>query len=1081
MRKPAHLPNTSGRLRIGIASALALALTTLAPAASAETQTSLGGGLSLKPARTLAFDAHEGTWMQPDLSPDGRTILFDLLGDIYALDVAGGTARPVLTGMAFETHPVFSPDGKRFAFVSDRSGVVNLWTANVDGTGLKQLSAETSLNVMSLPAWSPDGKTVYVSRMVHSVLAFELWSFPADGGAGAQITKANVPDWDSRPNALGTAPSPDGKYLYFAAKLGHTWTEKDPPVWSIARREIASGKQETVVEGAGGAMSPALSHDGRTLAYAARIAVEGTSGDVIRLRDLTTGEDRVLGPIDADAQNQGYYYGLTPRFTFAPDDRSLILSVNGKLARMDVSTGTAQDIPFTAPVSLGLGPRTRQAIPEETGPVRVRMMQAPHRSPNGRTLAFTALGGLYLQPVKGGKPKRVAAAGDAVFQPSWSPDGRTLVYVTWTARDGGAVWSIPAGGGTPTRLTSEAGFYTEPVFVDAASIAVLRASHHDRLRAVNEISPDRPTDIVRLPAGGGTPALVLHAGNARQLDAASGRLRFYADGKVQSVNPDGTDRRDELTVLAQVAGQYVGVPLPADEVSLDPAGTHALVRHGFQVSVVDVPARGGKDAPSVLLMDASAPAIRLTREGADTARWSADGSTVEWSVGSTWRMLPLARIDRSAPGASEVRATSLAAQVTVPRDVPTGTVVLRGATALTMRGDETIPNADVVVQGNRILAVGPSGSVRVPRGAAVRDVSGKVIVPGFVDTHAHWFEVRKGVQEAGHWDFQINLAYGVTSGLEVQAFTPDVFVYQDMIDAGMMPGPRAYSVGPGVFRNSPNATEADIAAVLRRYRDHYRTRNIKSYMVGDRATRQAMVAATAEVGMMATTEGASDLDLDLTHFIDGFAGNEHALPVSPLRDDVVRLMAFSGTSYTPTLGVLYGGYPALFDYIVNERPQDDPKVRRFMPPGVLVQKLTNRHWQPAEAQTYQRFAADTLKVQRAGGLVGMGSHGEMQGIGYHWELQMYASGGATPMEVLHAATIGSAEVIGRKDEIGSLEPGKLADLLILDADPRADIRNTRRIGAVMKNGRLYDPATLDEIWPRQRKQPAPWFAEEAKP
>ena len=1073
-----HPVAAPGRLRTGVTFALALAAAAIAPPAGAET----AGGLSLRPARTLAFDAREGTWMQPDISPDGRTILFDLLGDIYALDVAGGAARPVLTGMAFETHPVFSPDGKRFAFVSDRSGVVNLWTANVDGTGLTRLSNETSLNVMTSPAWSPDGRTVYVSRMVHSLLVFELWGFGVDGSPGVQITRGANPDWDSRPNVLGAAPSPDGRYLYYATKQGHTWTEADPPVWSIARRDIAAGTQETVVSGAGGAMSPALSHDGRTLAYAARSGVEGQAGDVIRLRDLATGEDRVLGPIDRDAQEQGYYYGLTPRFTFAPGDRSLILSVDGKLARMDVADGRRSDIPFTAPVSLGLGPKTRVEIAEETGPVRVRIIQAPRRSPDGRQIAFTALGGLYLQSVQGGKPRRIAAAGDDVFQPGWSPDGRTLVYVTWTASGGGAVWTIPARGGAPRRITTEPGFYTEPAFTaDGTQIAVLRASHHDRVRARTEIAPVRPTDIVRLPATGGAGRLVLHAGNARLLDVAGDRLRFYADGRVQSAALDGGDRRDEVSVMAQAMGQYVGAPVPADDVMLDPAGTHALVRHGSQLTLVDVPARTAKGAPSVSLLDPAAPAIRLTRVGADTARWNRDGSGVEWAVGSTWRTLPLSQVDRTAPGASERRATTLAAPVTVPRDVPGGSIVLRGATALTMRGDEVIENADVVVTGNRIAAVGPAGSVKIPRGAAIRDVAGKVIVPGFVDTHAHWFEVRRQVQEVGHWDFLINLAYGVTSALEVQAFTPDVFVYQDMIDAGMMPGPRAYSVGAGVFRNSPNAAVDDFEQVLRRYRDHYRTRNIKSYMVGDRATRQAMVQATARIGVMATTEGASDLDLDLTHFIDGFAGNEHALPVTPLRDDVVRLMAASGTSYTPTLGVLYGGYPALFEHIIDERPQDDPKVRHFMPPGVLVEKLRDRHWAPAEAQSYQLFAADTLRVQRAGGLVGMGSHGEMQGIGYHWELQTYASGGATPMEVLHAATIGSAEVIGRAAEIGSLEAGKLADLLILDADPRADIRNTRRIGAVMKNGRICDPATLDETWPRQRALPPSWFAAEAKP
>ena len=302
-----------------------------------------------------------------------------------------------------------------------------------------------------------------------------------------------------------------------------------------------------------------------------------------------------------------------------------------------------------------------------------------------------------------------------------------------------------------------------------------------------------------------------------------------------------------------------------------------------------------------------------------------------------------------------------------------------------------------------------------------------------------------------------------------------------MIDAGMMLGPRAWSTGPGVFVNSEIHSKQDALDVLTRYRDHYRTRNIKSYMVGDRAQRQYMVEAAKELGMMPTTEGASDLVLNLTHAIDGFSGNEHAIPVSPLREDVIKLYAESRISYTPTLSVLYGGGPALFDFIITRRPQDDAKWRHFVPAGVVSEKLRNRHWMPAEAQSYALFAADALKIQRAGGLVGIGSHGELQGLGYHWEMQAYASGGATPMEVLRAATIGSAEVIGHADDVGSLEPGKFADLLVLDADPLLDISNTQRIGAVMKNGRLYDPQTLDEIWPRAKAGPAPWFAEEGPP
>ena len=1042
----------------------------------------LAEGLSLQPTRTLDQSFDEGTWMQPDVSPDGRTILFDLLGDIYALDAGGGAARPVLTGMPFETHPVFSPDGRRFAFISDRSGVTNLWIANADGSEPRQLSRDDDLTIFSSPAWAPDGKSIYVSRMKHAVLAFELWRYGVDDGKAEQVTRAqpNGEGWDERINILGAAPSPEGRYLYFARKTGTTWTEKDPPNWSVVRRDLADGADTVIVQGAGGAMTPALSHDGRLLVYASRWGQQ--TG--LRLRELETGADRWLAfPIDPDAQEQGYYAGLTPRFVFAPGDRSLIASVGGKIGRIDVASGHWTPIPFTAHVQLGLGPLTRVEQREETGPVRVRVNLSPRPSPDGHTLAFTALGGLYLMDLKpGAAPRRVAAARGQVFQPRWSPDGKRIAYVSWDAIAGGAIWTIPVSGGAPQRITRETAFYTEPLFTaDGSQIVALRASHHDRLRALNEIAPERATDIVRMPASGGPATLIAHAYGARLLGPSDDprRIRFYAPEGASSIALDGGDLRRDLIVRTRSFSQYVGTPIPVEEVRLSPAGDKALVRSASQLWLLDVPAgRAGKPA-EITLSTPATDHLRLTRIGADFADWADDGHTLAWSLGSRFRRMAVAAVDSSAPGASEAKAEDFDATVAVPRDVPKGAIVLRGATVATMRGEEVIPGADVVVVDNRIAAVGAAGTVDIPSGAEIRDVAGKYIIPGFVDAHAHWFEIRRQIHDNQMWDLLANLAYGVTSGLDVQPFTSDVFAYQDMIDAGLMPGPRAWSTGPGVFTNSEIRSERAAADVLTRYRDYYRTRNIKSYMVGDRERRHYMVEAAKALGMMPTTEGASDLDLDLTHAIDGFSGNEHALPVAPLHEDVVQLFAKSRTSFVPTLSVLYGGEPALFQFIIQRRPQDDPKFRRFVPPGVVSEKLRDRHWMPDEAQSYQRFAADALRIQRAGGLVGIGSHGEMQGLGFHWEMEVLASGGGKPIEVLRAATMGSAEAIGHALDVGSIEPGKFADLLILDADPLADIRNTRSIRWVMKNGRLYEAATLDEVWPRRRPLPPLWFASEA--
>ncbi|MFC6037339.1 amidohydrolase family protein [Hyphococcus aureus] len=1035
-------------------------------------------------ARTLDFEVDEGTWVALDVSPDGGTILFDLLGDIYALNIDGGKARPVLQGPAFETHPVFSPDGKQFAFISDRSGSSNLWIANVDGSGLKQLSHDKGVTLFTSPTWSADGEAVFVSRAVHYVLAFELYKFSVNGGEGERITNAKPSGhetFDARHNALGAIASPDGHYIYYATKHGSTWTDEDPPNWAIARRDLKTGVEDLIVAAVGGGgMKPALSHDGRFLAYASRYG-EQTG---LRLRDLETGEDRSLAfPVGHDGQVGGYYADLFPRFAFTPDDRNIVFNKDGKFHRISIESGAVSGIPFSAHVELGLGPITRVPQKDDAGPVRVRVIEETKLSPDGESIVFSALGAIYLQELKeGAHPRNISAPETFAFQPSWSPDGSRIAYVTWSANEKGHVWSVAAEGGAPQRLTQSAAFYSDPVFSPKGDLIVaMRANHYERLRKIYEISPERPTDIIRLPAGGGEASLIVHAFGARlpQVSPDGTRVRYYTPEGAKSVRLDGKDMKTRAKVIVPNWNQYFAdQPATVDDLKLNPHGDQALVKTGSQLYLVLLPPPGAGEAPTIDLTKPNLIVKKLTDIGADFFGWSADGKKVFWTIGATYREIAVNAIASLKPGEAEDKAKSVAIYLELPRDKPDGAILLRGATAITMKDDEVIRNADILVVENRVAAIGKRGKLDVPKDVTIRNVRGKYILPGFVDTHAHWVEVRRKLQEPGHWNFLVNLAYGVTSGLDVQPFTVDVFAYQDMIDAGLMIGPRAYSTGPGVFVNSRMDTKENAIDVLTRYRDYYRTRNIKSYMVGGREQRQHMIEAAAELGMMPTTEGASDLWLNLTHAIDGFSGDEHTLPVTPLYGDVVELYAKSRIAYTPTLLVGYGGPPAWDEMVISDYDHFDDKLRRFMPEHIITDKLRNIHWRPPEDQTYPLFAADALKILRAGGLVGVGSHGNMQGLGYHWEMQALAAGGATPHEVLKAATIGSSEVIGRALEIGSLEPGKFADLLILDENPLEDIRNTMSLEFVMKNGRLYDAETLDEVWPRQRPLGKSWFQDE---
>ena len=1042
-------------------------------------------------AGRLQFEAREGTWMAPDISPDGRTILFDLLGDIYTLDAAGGAARPLLTGDAFETQPVFSPDGKQIAFISDKSGAANLWVANADGSNARKLSGDTDPAIYTSPAWSSDGRFVYVSRAIHNILAFELFAYDPRGGSGIKVTQARPTGTESnadRINAMGAAASPDGKYLYYARKTGGLWSDKVLPHWEIVRRTLATGVEDRIITSPGAAMRPALSHDGKHIVYASRSGAQ--TG--LRIRDLDTGTDRWLSfPVDPDSQMGGYYNDLVPRVAFLPGDREVLTAIDGKLTRIRVADGVRSPVPFTAPVDLAVRANTRVEVPDETGPVRVRVIQAPRLSPDGSRIAFAALGKLYVQDRAGGAPRAVAGVEGMAFQPAWSPDGRTLVYVTWSgegAKDadaGGALWAIPAAGGKPRRLSQTSAYYSEPVVSpDGRSVAVLRATSIERLQSASDLQASRPTDIVLLPLAGGEGRVIASKSGIKSLsfDGKGEWLRYMSGPSVEAVAVQGGTLRRVFDLRVPNSNRYFNnIQTPPEDIRLNPDGTRMLVKAASQAWLLDVPPSFSADPQALELSRPVVFGVRLTDVGADYVDWSRDGKTVMWSLGATVRTIDAGQAGMLARGVAEKQAAKVEAVVELPRDVPPRSTTVpcgtsRGGTAITMRGDETIAGADVVVTNNRIVAVGRTSEVSVPSGATVVDVTGKYLTPGFVDTHAHWFELPRQVLEANHWSLLANLAYGVTSGLDVQPFTIDVFGYQDMIDAGIMVGPRAFSTGPGIFVNSEINSAAEAEAVLTRYRDYYRTSNLKAYLVGNRTQRKLVVEASGKMGMMATTEGASDFNLNLTHALDGMAGNEHNLPITPLREDVVKLYASSRIGYSPTFGVLYGGFAPYDNQVIAGEIDKDAKLARFVPWGIIETKMRNRVWVPPMDRTAASFAADALRIRKAGGLIGIGSHAVIQGLGYHYEMRAYAEGGATAHEVLRAATLDSAEVIGRKGQIGSIEPGKYADILIMSANPLERIENAAAIDKVMKNGRIYDAATLAEEWPRKQALPDRWFA-----
>jgi Tol biopolymer transport system component/imidazolonepropionase-like amidohydrolase len=1032
------------------------------------------------PLHKISIDTEETTWSSLDITPDGKTIVFDMLGDLYTVPLAGGKATSLTQDFAWNIHPAVSPNGKQLAFISDRGGISNLWVMNIDGSDLKQLSTEKN-NLIHSPKWSPDGEYIAVTKGImssRSIPAGEIWLYHKSGGDGLAL-KERVNGKKDQKNIADPAFSPDGKYVYFTQDVsgGSTFSYNRDPlkgIFAITRYELSNGEEQNYVSGTGGAVVPTPSPDGKKLAFVRRVR-EKTA---LFIKELHSGiETPIYLDLEHDMQEGFGSEGYFAYFDWTPDSQEIVFWTAGKFHKINVASQAVSDIPVQVHAELQYADALRFDVDVAPDTFTIKMARWTQKSPDGKSLLFQALGKLYVKDIKSGKIARLTKQNEYdELYPRYSNDGKTIVYTTWHDQKLGSVRIINANGGKDTLLTNTPGHYIEPSFSTDGLLITYR-----KITGGYLLSPDYSVEpgiyIVNIKSG--EHKNISQSGAAPQFSGDNSRVYItesvaassYPESQLVSVDLNGEDRREHLYGADNVS-----------EYRLSPDKKWLAFTYQYNAYVVPFVDTGKR--VSIGPKTTALPVKQLSSHAGEYLNWSADSKTVSWYHGATYYERELKDAYNFVAGSPETLPEPVSEGISVAfeqsSDKPLGYKALVGGTIVTMRNanneQEIIENGVVLIKDNLIAAVGKAGDVAIPKGTLEIDVKGLTIVPGLVDAHAHGSQGSSEIIPQQNWAMYSNVAFGVTTIHDPSNDTTEIFSAAELQKAGKIVAPRIFSTGTILY----GAEAYDYKAIINNYEDAlYHVKrlketgaiSVKSYNQPARATRQQILAAARELQMMVVPEGGGKFQQNISMLVDGHTGLEHSLPIANGYNDLTTLWAATEFGYTPTFVVSYGGMMGEEYMYDRNEVWKNPRLLRYTPSFLLDERAIVRPTAPDEQYNHPNVARYAKVLRDKGVSVHIGAHGQREGLAAHWELQLMIQGGFTPWEALRAATIDGATHLGMGKQIGSIEVGKLADLFITDGNVLNDVSRSEYVTYTVLNGRIYEAATMNEVHSKHKRQP----------
>lgn len=1028
--------------------------------------------------KTVNISTNETTWSSLDISPNGDTMVFDMLGDIFIVSAKGGKAKALTQDFAWNIQPAISPDGKKIAFVSDRDGLSNIWTMDINGENLKQVTKEKK-HLIHAPKWSPDSEYIVVTKGImsaRSIPAGEIWLYHHSGGTGVAIKERENGKVEQQ-NIADPAFSPDGQYIYYTHDVspgsGFDYN-RDPlkSIFAITRYDRETGEEERYISGTGGAVVPTPSPDGKHIAFIRRVK----NKTVLFVKDIATGlEEPLFFDLERDMQEGFGSEGYFAYFDWMPDSKNIVFWTAGKFHSLNVANKELSTLDVQIESTLHYADALRFKVDVAPDEFDVKAVRWAQKSPDGKSILFQALGKLYLHDMKSGKVKRLTRQDDHdEYYPRYSNDGKRIVYTTWNDQALGTIRVVSARGGKGKVVSTGPGHYIEPSFsTDSELIAYRKITGGYLLdpKYSNEpglyvLNLDKET-TKRVSPSGFEPHF---SGDNKRVYFTENQFNAYRETRFSSVNLNGKDKQVHLN-----GGDKVS------EYRLSPDGKWLAFVHQYKTYAAPFETNGktfnlGPDMTAL-------PVKQLSAHAGNYMTWRDDSSTVGWSHAATYYERGLNEaFDFIAGAKSDDMPKPVDSGINLSfkqrTDNSDKVTAIVGGKLVTMRDannqQEVIDDSVVIIKGNRITAVGKKGDVTIPDDAFEINASGKTIIPGLIDAHAHGSQGTSQIIPEQNWSQYSNLSFGVTTIHDPSNDTREIMAASELQRAGLRVAPRIYSTGTILY----GAEALGYKAVINNYDDAYfhveRLRDIgaisvKSYNQPRRDQRQQVLVAADKLGMMVVPEGGGKLQQNISMLVDGHTGLEHSLPIARGYNDLTQLWKATQFGYTPTFVVAYGGMMGEEYFYDKTQVWKNERLMRYTPSFLVDRRAIRRPRAPENYYNHVDVAKYAKVLRDEGVRVMIGAHGQREGLASHWEMWIMAQGGFTPFEAIRGATIDGATHLGMDHDIGSIEVGKLADMVIIDGDVLADIRKSEYVSHTVINGRVFESATMNELGSKKER------------